>query len=90
MVAANDPWDQYLDYLQEHGKLTSGARLRVFDAISSGAAEFTAEELTLRLKHHPDLRLSRVTVYRTCQELADAGLLWTSVIAGRVKYHRAW
>lgn len=86
----NDPRARYLEFLQERGKRASNARLQVLDAVSDCPAEFTAEELTRQIQDLPVRRISRPTVYRTCKELADAGLLWTNGIVGEIKYYRAW
>lgn len=85
-VALN-PQERFEEYLQSRGKRITQQRRILIDYVFSRHEHFDADELIAALgKELKGERVSRATVYRTLEELVEAGLLRTINLAGRAVY----
>jgi len=66
--------ERFITHLNKVGlKLTLGRQL-VFDEVMSAHGHFAPEELVKKCRHHKR-RVSRATIYRSLQELLEAGIV---------------
>ena len=79
--------DRFAEYLQSRGMRNTGQRRRLVDHVFSTHEHFDADNLIEKLPRKGEAGyVSRPTVYRTLNELVDAGLLRKFELAGRAVY----
>ncbi|MBX3426679.1 MAG: transcriptional repressor [Pirellulales bacterium] len=84
---SSSPQERFAEYLQSRGKRITSQRRALIDHIFERHDHFDAEELILNLSRlERDERISRPTVYRTLNELVEAGLLRRFNLRGRAVY----
>lgn len=84
---ASSPQERFAEYLQSKGKRITQQRRALIDFVFQRHDHFDADELINNLAHLEDgERVSRPTVYRTLNELVEAGLLRRMVLSGRAVY----
>lgn len=84
---ASSPQDRFSEFLQSKGKRITQQRRILIDFIFERHDHFDAEELIYNLASTPEgAKVSRPTVYRTLNELVDAGLLRRMNLTGRAVY----
>jgi Fur family ferric uptake transcriptional regulator len=81
------PQERFEEYLQSRGKRITSQRRALVDFIFERHDHFDADELiaTLPGRTRGD-KISRPTVYRTLNELVEAGLLRKMALGGRAVY----
>jgi Fur family ferric uptake transcriptional regulator len=81
------PQERFEEYLQSRSKRITQQRRALVDFIFARHDHFDADELIDSLaKRHDGERISRPTVYRTLNELVEAGLLRKMTLSGRAVY----
>ncbi len=82
------PQERFDEYLQSRGKRITQQRRALVGFIFSRHDHFDADELidSLNRRSDGDEKISRPTVYRTLNELVEAGLLRKMTLAGRFVY----
>jgi Fur family ferric uptake transcriptional regulator len=81
------PQERFEEYLQSRGKRITQQRRTLVDHIFERHDHFDADELIDTLaSRHADERISRPTVYRTLNELVEAGLLRKMTLGSRAVY----
>jgi Fur family ferric uptake transcriptional regulator len=84
---ASSPQERFSEYLQSRGKRITQQRRALIDFIFERHAHFDADELIVNLaKVDLGRAVSRPTVYRTLNELVEAGLLRRMNLGGRSVY----
>lgn len=84
---SSSPQERFSEFLQSKGKRITQQRRVLVDHVFERHDHFDAEELILNLSQQTDTsRVSRPTVYRTLNELVDAGLLRRMTLNGRAVY----
>ncbi len=84
---SSSPQERFAEFLQSKGKRITQQRRLLIDFVFERHDHFDAEELILNLALLPEGRnVSRPTVYRTLNELVDAGLLRQMNLRGRAVY----
>jgi Fur family transcriptional regulator, ferric uptake regulator len=84
---ASSPQERFAEYLQCKGKRITQQRRILVEHVFKRHDHFDAEELILNLAMQEEGRkVSRPTVYRTLNELVDAGLLRRMMLSGRAIY----
>jgi Fur family ferric uptake transcriptional regulator len=84
---ALSPQERFEEYLQSRGKRITQQRRVLVDHVFERHDHFDADELVASLAGKPDLgAVSRPTVYRTLNELVEAGLLRKMTLGGRAVY----
>lgn len=84
---SSSPQERFAEFLQSKGKRITQQRRILVDFVFERHSHFDAEELILNLALQPEGRhVSRPTVYRTLNELVDAGLLRRMNLRGRAVY----
>lgn len=84
---SSSPQDRFSEFLQSKGKRITQQRRILIDYIFERHDHFDAEELIYNLASVPEgNKVSRPTVYRTLNELVDAGLLRRMNLTGRAVY----
>ncbi|MCA9238416.1 MAG: transcriptional repressor [Planctomycetales bacterium] len=84
---SSSPQDRFAEYLQSRGKRITNQRKALVDHIFERHDHFDAEELIDNIARlERDSRISRPTVYRTLNELVEAGLLRRFNLRGRAVY----
>lgn len=84
---ASSPQERFAEFLQSKGKRVTHQRRILVDHVFQRHDHFDAEELILNLAQQPEAsKVSRPTVYRTLNELVDAGLLRRMTMGGRAVY----
>ena len=84
---SSSPQDRFSEFLQSKGKRITQQRRILIDYIFERHDHFDAEELIYNLASQPEgSKVSRPTVYRTLNELVDAGLLRRMNLSGRAVY----
>jgi Fur family ferric uptake transcriptional regulator len=84
---AQTPQQRFEEFLQSRGKRVTQPRRTIIDQVFSHHEHFDADELSAQLRASEQGRkIGRATVYRTLQELEDAGLLRKMTLAGRAVY----
>jgi Fur family ferric uptake transcriptional regulator len=81
------PRERFEEYLQSRGKRITQQRRSMVDHVFERHDHFDADELIAGLANRPDAEaVSRPTVYRTLNELVEAGLLRKMTLKGRAVY----
>ncbi len=81
------PQERFEEYLQSRGKRITQQRRALIDFIFERHDHFDADELIASLAGRPEAdRISRPTIYRTLNELVEAGLLRKMSLSGRAVY----
>jgi Fur family ferric uptake transcriptional regulator len=81
------PQERFEEYLQSRGKRITQQRRALVDFIFERHDHFNADELVDSFaKRHSDEKISRPTVYRTLDQLVEAGLLRKMTLGGRAVY----
>ena len=84
---SSSPQDRFSEYLQSRGKRITQQRRSLIDYVFSRHEHFDADELIESLSRiEGEQRVSRPTVYRTLNELVEAGLLRRMNLGGRAVY----
>jgi len=84
---ALSPQERFEEYLQSRGKRITQQRRIMVDFVFERHDHFDADELIAGLGQRPDGdKVSRPTVYRTLNELVEAGLLRKMTLGGRAVY----
>src|SRR3954464_10728359 len=84
---SSSPHERFEEYLQSRGKRITQQRRALVDYIFARHDHFDADELIDSLGRRDDSdRISRPTVYRTLNELVEAGLLRKMTLSGRAVY----
>ena len=84
---ALSPQERFEEYLQSRGKRVTQQRRILVDHVFERHDHFDADELIAGLANRPDAdAVSRPTVYRTLNELVEAGLLRKMTLKGRAVY----
>lgn len=83
---SSSPQERFVEYLQSRGKRVTQQRMQLVDHIFASHDHFDADELILSVGQLDDSKISRATVYRTLDELVDAGLLRAMTLSGRRVY----
>lgn len=84
---SSSPQERFSEFLQSKGKRITQQRRILVDHVFQRHDHFDAEELILNLARLPEGdKVSRPTVYRTLNELVDAGLLRRMNLGGRAVY----
>jgi Fur family ferric uptake transcriptional regulator len=81
------PKERFDEYLQSRGKRTTQQRRALVDFIFQRHDHFNADELIDAYSaNHKGEKVSRPTVYRTLDQLVEAGLLRKMTLSGRAVY----
>ena len=81
------PWERFKEYLQSRGMRVTKPRRTLVDHVFARHEHFDADELMDELSSpNAPRRVARATVYRTLNELVDAGLLRRFNLGGRDVY----
>jgi Fur family ferric uptake transcriptional regulator len=80
------PQQRFEEFLQSRGKRMTQQRRQIVEEVFSRHEHFNADELCDLLARSATPKVSRPTVYRTLNELEEAGLLRKMVLAGRAVY----
>lgn len=83
---ALSPQERFREYLQSRGKRATQQRQVIVEGVFSRHEHFNADELCELLARSSSSKVSRPTVYRTLEQLVDAGLLRQMDLAGRRVY----
>ncbi|MCA9240668.1 MAG: transcriptional repressor [Planctomycetales bacterium] len=84
---SSSPQERFEEYLQSKGKRTTQQRRTLVDCVFAKHEHFDADELLAWISQHEQgAGVSRATVYRTLDELVEAGLLRKMELAGRAVY----
>ncbi len=84
---SSSPQERFAEFLQSKGKRITHQRRVLVDHVFERHNHFDAEELIINLALLPEGgKVSRPTVYRTLNELVDAGLLRRMSLGGRAVY----
>lgn len=84
---ALEPWERFEEYLKSRSKRVTQQRRLIVNLVFEYHEHFDADELLARLGGNVEgKKTGRATVYRTLNELVDAGLLRRMEIAGRSVY----
>jgi Fur family ferric uptake transcriptional regulator len=84
---SSSPQERFSEYLQSRGKRITQQRRALIDHVFERHDHFDADELIANLSR-TELgdKVSRPTVYRTLNELVEAGLLRRMTLGGRAVY----
>jgi len=84
---SSSPQERFSEFLQSKGKRITQQRRILVDHVFERHDHFDAEELIINLSQQTEgAKVSRPTVYRTLNELVDAGLLRRMTLGGRAVY----
>ncbi len=84
---SSNPQERFTEFLQSKGKRITQQRRILVDHVFERHDHFDAEELIINLAQQTEeAKVSRPTVYRTLNELVDAGLLRRMTLGGRAVY----
>ena len=83
---SSSPQERFVEYLQSRNKRVTQQRLQIVEAIYVRHEHFDADELIDHLGQDKLNKISRATVYRTLEELVDAGMLRAMTLSGRRVY----
>ncbi|TWT78016.1 Ferric uptake regulation protein [Posidoniimonas polymericola] len=84
---ASSPQERFDEYLQSKGKRTTQQRRALVECVFEEHDHFDADELLEMISRHAEgAGVSRATVYRTLDELVEAGLLRKMDLGGRAVY----
>ena len=83
------PQERFEEYLQSRGKRTTQQRRYLVDLVFRHHDHFDADDVLEMLSGEDEGRkIGRATVYRTLNELVEAGLLRAMTLDGRSVYER--
>ena len=81
------PLERFEEFLQSRSKRMTQQRRVIVDQVFSHHEHFDAEDLLKELSDHADAQnIGRATVYRTLDQLTEAGLLRKMSLQGRSVY----
>ncbi|MBN1851113.1 MAG: transcriptional repressor [Pirellulales bacterium] len=81
------PWERFAEYLHIRNKRITQQRRVLLDLVFEAHEHFDADDLVVRLgPTDAGKKIGRATIYRTLNELVEAGLLRRMVISGRSVY----
>ena len=85
---SSSPRERFVEYLQSKGKRVTQQRLQMVDHIYGRHQEdhFDADELIASVGDLKRQGISRATIYRTLEEMVEAGMLRAMILAGRTVY----
>jgi Fur family ferric uptake transcriptional regulator len=84
---SSSPQERFSEYLQSRGKRITQQRRALIDHVFKRHDHFDADELIANVSHlQLGSKVSRPTVYRTLNELVEAGLLRRMNLGGRAVY----
>jgi Fur family ferric uptake transcriptional regulator len=84
---SSSPQERFSEYLQSRGKRITLQRRALIDYVFQRHDHFDADELIANLSQiEAGQSVSRPTVYRTLNELVEAGLLRRMTLGGRAVY----
>jgi Fur family ferric uptake transcriptional regulator len=84
---SSSPQERFSEYLQSRGKRITQQRKALVDRVFERHDHFDADELIANLAQIEGVgKVSRPTVYRTLNELVEAGLLRRFNLGGRAVY----
>ncbi len=83
---SSSPRERFVEYLQSRGKRVTQQRIQLVEHVFERHDHFDAEELIASAARLKGVQISRATVYRTLEELVDAGLLRAMTLGGRSVY----
>jgi Fur family transcriptional regulator, ferric uptake regulator len=84
---SSSPQERFEEYLQSRGKRITQQRRALVEYIFARHDHFDADELIASLGRRPEGdKISRPTVYRTLNELVEAGLLRKMTLGTRAVY----
>jgi Fur family ferric uptake transcriptional regulator len=84
---SSSPQERFSEYLQSKGKRITQQRRALVDHVFERHDHFDADELIANVSRlEPGSKVSRPTVYRTLNELVEAGLLRRMNLGGRAVY----
>ena len=84
---SSSPQERFREYLRSRGKRITDQRQALVDYIYQRHDHFDAEDLIFNIgQKRSKIRVSRPTVYRTLNELVEAGLLRKMALGGRAVY----
>jgi Fur family ferric uptake transcriptional regulator len=83
---SSSPRERFVEYLQSRGKRVTQQRTQLVDHVFERHDHFDAEELIAGVAKLDGVQISRATVYRTLEEMVDAGLLRAMTLGGRAVY----
>lgn len=84
---ALSPLERFEEFLQAKGKRITQQRRIIVEQVASRHEHFDADQLLLDLRKNPETGdVGRATVYRTLEQMVDAGLLHKMVLGGRAVY----
>ncbi|QDS99999.1 Fur family transcriptional regulator [Adhaeretor mobilis] len=91
VTVASSPQERFSEYLQSKGKRITQQRRILVDHVFERHDHFDADELIANLSRSQQeceegRKVSRPTVYRTLNELVEAGLLRRMTLSGRSVY----
>ncbi|HYE78292.1 MAG TPA: Fur family transcriptional regulator [bacterium] len=66
---------RFAEYLRTHGYKSTPERMTVMEEVLSAMAHFTVDDLYDQLRARGEKRVSRATIYRTLELLAESGLV---------------
>lgn len=78
------------DYLHMHGLRNTPERRALLEAICLIDGLFTPESLSDYMRESRNFMVSRATVYNNLQHFIQAGLVRKVLMAGDIRYERAW
>ena len=88
---ASSPGERFAEYLQSKGKRITQQRKMLVEHVFKRHDHFDAEELIYNLtQQEAGRKVSRPTVYRTLNELVEAGLLRRMILGGRGVYEHEY
>ena len=81
------PWERFGEYLKTRGKRATQQRRLLVDLVFEDHEHFDVDDLLARLGPQDESKkIGRATIYRTLNELVEAGLLRRMSISGRSVY----
>lgn len=87
ITVSSSPQERFSEYLQSRGKRITSQRRALVDHVFERHDHFDADELIANLAQtEAGASVSRPTVYRTLNELVEAGLLRRMTLGGRAVY----
>lgn len=84
---SSSPLERFEEYLESRGKRVTQQRRAVVETVFRRHEHFEADDLVAEfLKSKAEVKVSRPTVYRTINEMVEAGLLRKISLVGRTVY----
>lgn len=73
--APSADFERFAGFLQSRGYKSTPERLAILETVVAYPGHFTVDDLYDQLRGHHDRRVSRATIYRTLELLAESGLV---------------